>query len=97
MTRRDEAGYRSASVRNPGPDHSGVTYKATASYPYRDSERAVAALRGELRMVAARDGAAPDWSTLRVNGPTEVIGARGVVWYEWTPTVDTHDVPAHYL
>lgn len=30
----------------------------------------------------------PDWSTLGVAGPTQVMGARGIVWYEWTATVD---------
>lgn len=74
-----------------------MTYKATATYPYADSERAVAALRGQLRITAMNNGAAPDWSTLRVTGPTEVIGARGIVWYEWAATVDSHEIAAHYL
>lgn len=75
-----------------------MIYRTTATYPSLvDAERAIAALRGNLRVTAARDGALPDWSTLRVTGPTEVIGARGIVWWEWTATVDTQDVPAHYL
>lgn len=89
--------YRPISVRNAEPHHPEVTYKATASYPSIDSERAVAALRGDLRMAAARDGTAPDWSTLRITGPTEVIGAQGRVWYEWAATVDGRNEPARYL
>lgn len=74
-----------------------MTYRATASYPYVDSDRAVAALRGQLRAAAMNDGAAPDWSTLLVSGPTEVIGARGIRWYEWAATVDSQQIAAHYL
>lgn len=74
-----------------------MTYKARASYPYVDSERAVAALRGQLRVAAMNDGTTPDWSTLLITGPTEVIGARGIRWYEWAATVDSHQIPAHYL
>lgn len=74
-----------------------MTYKATASYPYIDSAEAVAALRSELRVAAARDGATPDWSTIRVTGPTEVVGARGRVWYEWAATVDLRSGLAHQL
>jgi hypothetical protein len=76
----------------------GMTYRTTAAYPnLADADQAVAALRGDLRMAAARDGAVPDWSTLRVTGPNQVVGVRGVFWYEWTATVDSQDVPAHYL
>lgn len=74
-----------------------MIYRTTAAYPYGDSERAVAALRGHLRMAAANDGATPNWSTLRITGPTEVTGANGVICYHWTATVDTQDLPAHYL
>ena len=68
-----------------------MTYRTTAAYPYiADADRAVAALCGNLRVASARDDAAPDWSTIRVTGPTEVIDARGIVWYEWTAAVDAH-------
>lgn len=75
-----------------------MTYRTTATYPYiADADRAVADLRGQLRIAAMNDGAAPDWSTLRVTGPTEVVGARGIVWYEWSASVDSQEIAAHYL
>lgn len=87
--------YQPVSVRNGGPHHPGVTYRTTATYPYiANGDRALAALRGNLRVAAARDGAVPDWSTLHVTGPTEVVGARGFVWYEWAATVDSQEIPA---
>jgi hypothetical protein len=80
-----------------GSDHAGVTYRTTAAYPYVNAERALAALRGHLRMAAAGDGAVPDWSTLRVTGPIEIVGARGIVWFEWRATVDVQAGSAHNL
>ena len=62
-------------------------YKAAAAVPYVDPARAVSELRGQLRVLAGIDGATPDWPTLRVDGPVEVIGVQGRVWYEWTATV----------
>lgn len=45
---------RTVSVRNIGAHHPRVIYKATAAYPYVDTERATLGLRGQLRMVAGR-------------------------------------------
>jgi hypothetical protein len=64
-----------------------MTYSAKTALPFPDSHRAVAALRGQLRLTAMQHEAIPDWSTLRVAGPDEVIGQHGRVWYEWTATV----------
>lgn len=65
-----------------------MTYTVTATLPYVHAARAVSGLRGQLRMLAQNDGALPDWASLRVAGPDEVIGRHGVVWYEWTAAVD---------
>jgi hypothetical protein len=65
-----------------------VTYTATAALPYVDAPRAVSGLRGQLRILAQGEGAVPDWATLRVTGPDEVVGRHGVAWYEWTAAVD---------
>lgn len=67
-----------------------MAYQANTALPYIDRDRAVTALRGHLRKLAADERAAPDWSTLRVSGPDEVVGAHGVVWYEWSATVNAH-------
>jgi hypothetical protein len=68
---------------------SGMTYRAAVAYPCIDHDRAVATLRARLREMAARGGApAVEWSTLRVVGPDEVVGAHGRVWYEWAATVE---------
>jgi hypothetical protein len=56
--------------------------------PYVDASRAVSGLRGQLRMLAQGDGAVPNWATLRVAGPDQVVGRHGVVWYEWSAEVD---------
>jgi hypothetical protein len=74
-----------------------MTYRAKAALPYLDSERAVLGLRGQLWTLAAGEGATPDWSTLSVTGPEEVIGRHGVTWYEWTAAVDSQAEPARYL
>lgn len=75
-----------------------MTYQAKVAYPYAaESERALAALRGHLRAAATADGAVPEWSTLHVTGPTQVIGARGIFWYEWTATVESQQFAGHYL
>jgi hypothetical protein len=39
-------------------------------------------------MLAQGDGAVPNWATLRVAGPDQVVGRHGVVWYEWSAEVD---------
>lgn len=65
-----------------------MTYTASAALPYFDAARAVSGVRGQLRLLAAADATAPDWDTLRVTGPDEVIGLHGRVWCEWTAAVD---------
>src|SRR4051812_2972285 len=61
---------------------------ATAAYPYVDRDRATAGLRGQLREILAGAGAGvPDWTTLVVEGPTEVEGLHRRVWIVWTATV----------
>jgi hypothetical protein len=74
-----------------------MAYKASAAYPYIERERAVAARRGHLRTLADRDGALSDWSTLRIAGPTEVIGEPGRVWHEWSASIDAQPEHARYL
>jgi hypothetical protein len=68
-----------------------VTYNATAALPYIDPERAVSGLKGQLRLIAGQDNTVPDWNTLRVFGPDEVVGQHSRVWYEWTAAVDAQD------
>jgi hypothetical protein len=69
--------------REPNP----VILTATAVYPYVDRDRATAALRGQLRETVAGAGAGvPDWTTLVVEGPTEVEGHHRRVWFVWTAT-----------
>ena len=65
-----------------------MLYKAAAAYPYVDRERATAALRGQLRLIALAGGGRPDWSTLVVEGPIEAPGLRGRTWFEWTASVN---------
>lgn len=74
-----------------------MTYTRAVAYPSIDSARAVAALRDDLRVAAQRDGAVPDWSTLRITGPTDVVGAHGRLYYEWVATVEVRYEPARYL
>lgn len=74
-----------------------MTDRAKAGFPYLDPGRAVSGLRGQLRMLAAEEGATVDWSTLRVTGPEEVTGRHGVAWYDRTAAVDLQDEPARYL
>ncbi|WP_369251858.1 hypothetical protein [Geodermatophilus amargosae] len=64
-----------------------MSYTATAALPYPDLDRAVNALRGQLREILATQDKVADWSTLEVIGPTEVVGASGRVWYRWAATV----------
>jgi hypothetical protein len=88
---------RSVSDQEHWPHDHGVTYRAKAALPYLHHERAVTGLRGHLRKLTAAEGVTPDWSTLRVAGPVEVIGAHGVVWYEWTAEVDIQRETARHL
>jgi hypothetical protein len=60
-----------------------VQFTARTVLPYLDEVRAVLGLRGELREQAAAHWQVPDWSTLEVTGPTEVVGASGPTWYRW--------------
>jgi hypothetical protein len=64
-----------------------MTYTAKAALPFPDAHRAVSGLRGQLRLLVSNDGRTPDWETLRVTEPVQVIGQHGRVWYEWTATV----------
>ena len=43
--------------------------------------------------MALADGAYPDWSTLKVEGPVEVPDLRGRAWFEWTATVEADGSP----
>lgn len=76
-------------VRRPllASSSRAMTYRAKVALHYLDQQRAVAGLRGHLATLAAEAGATPDWSSLQISAPVEVIGARGAVWYEWTATV----------
>ena len=72
-----------------------MTYTAKAALPFPDAHQAVPGLRGQLRRLVTNDGRRPEWATLRVVGPVEVVGARGRVWYEWTATVDAAGSDVH--
>jgi hypothetical protein len=71
-----------------GPHPEPVRYIAAAALPYLDRERAAVGLRGQLRLMALAAAATPEWSTLTVTGPTEMLGDRGRTWFEWTATVE---------
>ena len=71
-------------------DASFVTFHATLAQIDSDRERAVAALREELRtFTAAAAAGTPDWSSLVVEGPTVVTAYRGDALYVWMATVAT--------
>jgi hypothetical protein len=70
-------------------DRRDVTFTATAAYPYVERDRATMGLRAALRHQPAIAGAEPDWSTLTVDGPTEVRGAHGRSWFQWQASVRT--------
>ena len=72
----------------------GVQFTARTALPYLDEVRAVSGLREELREQAAAHWQVPDWSTLEVTGPTEVVGASGRTWYRWAATVTAKASPA---
>ena len=67
-----------------------MTFTASAAYPYpAHRERVTAGLRAQLRgNVASAAAGMPDWSTLAIDGPTQAVGRHGVVWYQWTATVE---------
>jgi hypothetical protein len=65
-----------------------VIFRAASALPYNDRARAVAGLRGQLRLMVLAGGATPDWLTMSVEGPVEVAGLHGAVWFEWTATVE---------
>ncbi len=68
-----------------------MLYRAAAALPSDDRERATAELRGQLRVIAAAVGSIVDWTTLLVDGPTEVPGWCGRSWFEWSATVSVED------
>jgi hypothetical protein len=53
------------------------SYRTAAALPYCNRERASCALRGQLRLVAGADDAAPDWTALVIDGPTPLPDVRG--------------------
>lgn len=65
-----------------------MEYRATVALPYDDLERATSGLRTELHYALALVDRMADWSTLHVQGPTEVQGASGRTWYRWTASVE---------
>ena len=68
-----------------------MLYRAAAALPSDDRERATAELRGQLRVIAAAVGSVPDWTTLVVDGPTELAEWSGQSWFEWSATVSVVD------
>ncbi|GAB3366506.1 hypothetical protein [Modestobacter lapidis] len=65
-----------------------MIFTSTAAYPYADRDRGHPRLRGQLREIVAGAGAKrPDWSTLVVEGLTEVQGLHRRAWFVWTATV----------
>jgi hypothetical protein len=76
-----------------------MMYRAAAALPWSDRDRAVAGLRGQLRVMAVAARATPDWKTLVVDGPSEVVEPRGGTLYEWRGEVrveggDLAELPA---
>ena len=68
-------------------DRHGVTFIATAAYPYVHRDRATMGLRAALRHQAAVASTELNWSTLVVEGPAEIPGAHGRSWFQWRATV----------
>jgi hypothetical protein len=62
------------------------TVEACCAYPYPHCDRAVAGLRGALRLRLS-PGETPDWSTLVVTGPTTTTDGRGNTWYGYAAEV----------
>jgi hypothetical protein len=70
-----------------------MRFEAAAAVPALDPHHAVHDLRLRLRRMATAAGATPDWSTLAVEGPAEVVGTDGRVRYEWTAIVSAAAAP----
>lgn len=64
-----------------------MDFRAAAALPDDDPRRAVEALRHQLLVMAAAEGASPDWTTLTVSGPALMAGAGEDARYEWTASV----------
>jgi hypothetical protein len=62
-------------------------YHAAAALPHQNRGRATEALRDQLTIMALAAGLTPDWSTLAVTGPTEMIGTQQGARFEWTGRV----------
>ncbi len=65
-----------------------MSYRAATALPHNEPERPKGGLREQLRLMAFADGVMPDWSTLTIEGPVEVTGLHGAIWYEWMATVE---------
>jgi hypothetical protein len=66
-------------------------FRAAAALPDDDPQRAVEALRRQLLVMAAAEGATPDWTTLTVSGPAAMAGAEADARFEWTATVTVRE------
>jgi hypothetical protein len=64
-----------------------VIYKAAAALPHDNRKSATAGLRGQLQIMAVAAGATPDWTTLAVAGPTEMVDPAYRTRFEWTASV----------
>jgi hypothetical protein len=70
-----------------------VIYTAAAALPHDDRQSAAAGLRGQLQIMATAAGATPDWTTLAVAGPTEMMDPAYQTRFEWTASVAVQGVP----
>ena len=67
-----------------------MTFHATVAHRVADRAHAEAALREQLReMTASASAGTPDWSSLVIQGPSEVTVPEGRALYVWMATVDT--------
>ena len=64
--------------------------EATAARPYDSAQRAAAALRGQLRLLAVDQGLTADWTSFDVTGPITATDAQGRPWFEYRGTLTTH-------
>ncbi|MGY1739584.1 MULTISPECIES: hypothetical protein [unclassified Blastococcus] len=71
-----------------------MRFTARVALPRPDEGRALAVLRGELRDQAAAHWRVPDWGTLEIDGPVEVVGASGRAWYRWAAAVEAQELSA---
>ena len=67
-----------------------MIYRAAAALPHENRTEALDGLRGQLRVMAVAAGATPDWTTLTVAGPDEVVGAQQRMRFEWHASVVVH-------